>query len=64
MAVAPMLGRQRANTVVYGAPTTAIGTGPTFEDELLRHDDLVEQLGAACIHELCYSVGTSAVQGR
>ncbi|WP_217697945.1 hypothetical protein [Sinomonas mesophila] len=53
MAVAPRLGRQRAHTVVYGACKAAIEAGSTLEDELLRHEDLVGQLGAGRIHELC-----------
>ena len=53
MAVAPVLGRQRAHEVVYDACRTAIETGTTLEAELLGHAELVGHLGAERVAELC-----------
>lgn len=57
MAVAPVLGRQNAHHVVYAACKTAIENRTTLESELLKHDDLVKQLGAERIAELCDPAG-------
>ncbi|MGY0062904.1 class-II fumarase/aspartase family protein [Streptomyces sp. LZ34] len=53
MDIAPVLGRQRAHDVVYEACRAAIETGTTLEAELLTHAELVDQLGAERIGELC-----------
>lgn len=53
MDLAPVLGRQRAHDVVYEACRTAIETGTTLEAELRTHAELVDQLGAERISELC-----------
>ncbi|WP_211840567.1 class-II fumarase/aspartase family protein [Saccharopolyspora hirsuta] len=53
MAVAPVLGRQRAHEVVYDACRNAIESGADLADELRRNPELVAQLGASRIDELC-----------
>ncbi|MFE2497853.1 adenylosuccinate lyase family protein [Streptomyces scopuliridis] len=53
MDIAPVLGRQQAHEVVYEACRTAIETGTGLEAELLDHADLVKQLGAERIGQLC-----------
>ncbi|MER6991298.1 adenylosuccinate lyase family protein [Saccharopolyspora hirsuta] len=53
MAVAPVLGRQRAHEVVYDACRNAIESGADLADELRRTPELVAQLGASRIDELC-----------
>ncbi|MDI2028198.1 adenylosuccinate lyase family protein [Saccharopolyspora sp. TS4A08] len=53
MAVAPVLGRQRAHEVVYDACRAAIDSGADLAEELRRHPEIVEQLGDSRIDELC-----------
>lgn len=53
MAVAPVLGRQRAHEVVYDACRNAIERGDDLARELRHHPELVEQLGENRIDELC-----------
>lgn len=57
MDIAPVLGRQRAHDVVYDACRTAIETGTTLEGELRDHAELVDQIGADRIAELCDPAG-------
>ena len=63
MDIAPVLGRQRAHDVVYDACRTAIETGTTLECELRDHAELVEQIGADRIAELCDPAGIWAAPG-
>jgi len=53
MAIAPVLGRQEAHEVIYEACRTAIETKGELKAELLKHEDLVSQLGAERIAQLC-----------
>lgn len=53
MAVAPVLGRQQAHHVIYAACKAAIDNRTTLESELLKHSELVQDLGADRIAQLC-----------
>ncbi|WP_431908706.1 class-II fumarase/aspartase family protein [Amycolatopsis thermoflava] len=53
MAVAPVLGRQRAHEVVYEACRDAIEQGQDLATALRRHPGLVAELGHTRIDELC-----------
>lgn len=53
MAVAPVLGRQRAHEVVYDACRDGIAHGRDLVTELRRHSVLVAHLGETRIDELC-----------
>ena len=53
MAVAPVLGRQRAHEVIYDACRNAIDNGADLAEELRRHPEIVEHLGETKIVELC-----------
>lgn len=46
MGLAPVIGRQKAHDVVYDACRTTIETKSNLYDELLKHHDIVEVLGA------------------
>ena len=53
MAVAPVLGRQRAHEVVYDACRHAIEHRQDLATALRRHPELVAELGTERIDELC-----------
>lgn len=57
MAIAPVLGRQEAHEVIYEACRAAIESKGELKAELLKHEDLVRQLGADRIAELCEPAG-------